>query len=167
MLKALGLVLLVCCGGGAGMLGAVRLGQERRAMERLCQMLRELSVQMRFRSPTMGELLEQLCREPAYESFRFPGLVLAGLEEGQPLCNAWRMGLEQDRAVPEDARQLLLPLGEELGASDLEGQVETLAQYRKLLEPYAEEAGARCAARQRLFCSLGFLGGLMAAILLC
>lgn len=167
MLRLAGLLLIVCCGTGTGIVAAMRLRQERTSMERLCQMLRELSVQMKFRSLSVQELLEQLCCEPAYAMFHFPVEILTAMEQGVPLCEAWRAGMQQDMVVPDTARQLLLSLGEELGASDLDGQVETLAQYRQQLEPYAEEAGKRCVQRQRLYCSLGILGGMMAAILLC
>lgn len=167
MMKLLGLFLVVCCGAGTGLLGALRLRQERTCLERLCRMLRELSVQMRFRGASVQELLEQLCRESAYDVFSFLPDILTAMEQGMPLCEAWHLGIGQDKAVPDAAKQLLLPLGEELGASDLEGQVSTLAQYRRQLESYAEEAGTRCAQRQRLYCSLGFFGGMTAAILLC
>ena len=44
--------------------------------------------------------------------------------------------------------------------------VETLAQYARQLEPYAKEAESRCCRLQRLYLSMGILGGLMAAVLL-
>lgn len=167
MMKLLGLLLVVCCGAGIGVMQAMRLRQTHRNLEQLCRMLRELSVQMAFRSLTVQELLEQLCREPAYAAFQFPVLVLSGLEQGMPLADAWESGIRQDKAIPETGKNLLLPLGEELGASDLDGQTATLSQYRRQLEPYAAEAGELCRRKQRLYCSLGVLGGFLAAILLC
>lgn len=167
MIKWLGLLLVVCCCAGLGVMQAMRLRQTCRNLEQLCRMLRELSVQMAFRSLTVQELLEQLCRESAYAAFQFPVTVCSGLEQGLPLSEAWESGLAQDSAVPEAARKLLLPLGDELGASDLEGQRATLSQYRQQLEPYTAEAGEKCRQKQRLYCSLGILGGFLAAILLC
>ena len=122
------LLLVVCSGGGIGFLYAMRLRQDRTNLERLCQMLREIAVQIAFRSLTVQELLEQLCRETAYAAFQFPVTVLSGMEQGLPLAEAWAAGIRQDKAVPEPAKKLLLPLGEELGASDLDGQAATLAQ---------------------------------------
>ena len=58
MMKWLGLLLVVCSGGGIGFLYAMRLRQERTNLERLCQMLREIAVQIAFRSLTVQELLE-------------------------------------------------------------------------------------------------------------
>ena len=143
-MKLLGLLLVVCCGAGIGVMQAMRLRQTHRNLEQLCRMLRELSVQMAFRSLTVQELLEQLCREPAYAAFQFPVLVLSGLEQGMPLADAWESGIRQDKAIPETGKNLLLPLGEELGASDLDGQTATLSQSRRQLEPYAAEAGELC-----------------------
>ena len=67
-----------------------------------------------------------------------------------PLADAWESGIRQDKAIPETGKNLLLPLGEELGASDLDGQTATLSQYRRQLEPYAAEAGELCRRKQRL-----------------
>ena len=156
MMKWLGLLRgWFAAAGGIGFLYAMQLRQERTNLERLCQMLREIAVQIAFRSLTVQELLEQLCRETAYAAFQFPVTVLSGMEQGLPLAEAWAAGIRQDKAVPEPAKKLLLPLGEELGASDLDGQAATLAQYRMQLEPYAAEAGEKCVQRQRLYCSLG------------
>ena len=88
MMKWLGLLLVVCSGGGIGFLYAMRLRQERTNLERLCQMLREIAVQIAFRSLTVQELLEQLCRETAYVAFQFPVTVLSGMEQGLPLAEA-------------------------------------------------------------------------------
>ena len=101
MMKLLGLLLVVCCGAGIGVMQAMRLRQTHRNLEQLCRMLRELSVQMAFRSLTVQELLEQLCREPAYAAFQFPVLVLSGLEQGMPLADACESGIRQDKAIPE------------------------------------------------------------------
>ena len=57
-MKLLGLLLVVCCGAGIGVMQAMRLRQTHRNLEQLCRMLRELSVQMAFRSLTVQELLE-------------------------------------------------------------------------------------------------------------
>lgn len=105
MMKWLGLLLVVCSGGGIGFLYAMRLRQERTNLERLCQMLREIAVQIAFRSLTVQELLEQLCRETAYAAFQFPVTVLSGMEQGLPLAEAWAAGIRQDKAVPEPAKR--------------------------------------------------------------
>ncbi len=167
MLKWIGLFCVVLCGAGAGWLSAMRLQQEKTAAERLCRFLRELAVQMEFRACTVQELLEALRTESAYQQFRFLNDVLLGLEAEKSLCNAWQDAIRADAAVPPAVKEILLPLGNELGVSDLSGQMETLAQYRRQLEDCFHEIAQRNAKRQRLFLSMGLLGGMMAAILLC
>ncbi len=167
MVKGFGLILLVLCGAGIGWLAAMRVRQERFSLERLCQMLRAFSVQMEFRADTVEELFEMLCAESAYAMFSFPRIILDHLSRGVSLSEAWRIGLTADGAVPEMAKEQLLPLGDELGASDIIGQVETLAQYRSRLEAQAAQQSTRAATLQRLYLSMGTLAGMMAAILLC
>jgi len=130
-------------------------------------MLREMAVQMEFRALSMQELLERLAQESSYGMFRFPAAAAQRMAQGDSVCQAWQTGLTQDKAVPEPMRRILLPLGEELGASDLAGQAETLEQYRMQLEPYTAAAAERCQRLQRLYVSMGVLCGLLLAILLC
>jgi len=104
--------------------------------------------------------------ESAYQMFSFPKQTLLLLQKGETLANAWRLALKSDGIVPEEVCLLLLPLGEELGASDLDGQVETIAQYRSLLESKTKEIGMQAQNLQKLYFRLGILGGLMAVILL-
>lgn len=167
MMKAVGLLLIVLCGGGIGALAAMRLHQERTAAERMCQLLREWAVQMSFRCSSVQELLEQLQTEAAYEMFTFPAVMLSLLSEGQPVSTAWQAGISQEKLLTEPLKKLLLPLGDELGVSDLDGQLDTLEQYRRNVTYYAEELREKSVPKQRLYFSIGALGGMMAAILLC
>lgn len=167
MIRLAGLACLVLCGGGAGWYAAMGLQRTRTAAECLSRMLREMAVQMEFRALSMQELLERLAQESSYGMFRFPAAAAQRMAQGDSVCQAWQTGLTQDKAVPESMRRILLPLGEELGASDLAGQAETLEQYRMQLEPYTAAVAERCQRLQRLYVSMGVLGGLLLAILLC
>jgi len=57
-MKFLGLILVAFCGVGVGWLFSLQKRQECVALQALCQMLREFSVQMSFCSGTVSELLE-------------------------------------------------------------------------------------------------------------
>ncbi len=166
MIKLVGLLLIALCGAGTGAVAAIRLRQERIAAERICQMLREWRVQMAFRCSSVQELLEQLQNESAYHMFLFPAIMLRKLADGQNVSAAWCAGISQEKLLTEPLKQLLLPLGDELGASDLDGQLETLEQYRHNVTCYADDLREKSSAKQRLYFSMGALGGIMAAILL-
>lgn len=166
-MKWIGLFLLVLCGAGIGFLAAKTVRQEQTAAERCCQMLREWSVQMAFRCSTVQELLEQVKNESAYGMFSFPSAILESLSKNQTVQEAWKNALEHEKVFSQNLKQLLLPLGDELGQSDLDGQLSTLAQYQLHLEQWAQQHKEKSSMRQRLYFSLGILGGLMAAILFC
>ena len=166
-MKGFGLILVVLCGAGTGWLAAMRVRQERLVLERLCQMLREFAVQMEFRASTVQEIFAQISEQTAYAIFSFPAEVLDGLRQGMQLSAAWRAGMSADRVIPAAVCEMLLPLGEALGTTDLIGQMQTLEQYRRQLEQYTAERAARTASLQRLYLSMGALGGMMAAVLLC
>ena len=167
MMKWLGLLLVVCSGGGIGFLYAMQLRQERTNLERLCQMLREIAVQIAFRSLTVQELLEQLCRETAYAAFQFPVTVLSGMEQGLPLAEAWAAGIRQDKAVPEPAKKLLLPLGVRTGS-------QRLGRTGGNAGTVSHAAGALCGGSRRKVCAAaaavlqsGAAGRTAGGVLLC
>lgn len=166
MMKWLGLLLVVCSGGGIGFLYAMRLRQERTNLERLCQMLREIAVQIAFRSLTVQELLEQLCRETAYAAFQFPVTVLSGMEQGLPLAEAWAAGSGRTRQCRNRQRNCCCRWGR-TGSQRLGRTGGNAGTVSHAAGAYAAEAGEKCVQRQRLYYSLGLLGGLLAAILLC
>lgn len=167
MCKLWGLCLVVLCGVGAGVLVALRLSRTRTALDALCQLLRALSTEMAFTTAPIQSLLSGLAMRPGYGDFSFPGCVAAALEQGETLSRAWRQSLTADGAVPGCARVLLMPLGDELGASDLAGQTRLLEQHLARLDECRQHYAASCPQRQRLALCMGTLGGLLAAILLC
>ncbi len=167
MIKLVGILLLVLSGTVAGVLAALSLrGQVYRA-ERLCQFLREWSVKMRFSCFSVPELLEQFRDVPGYAMFSFPGKILENLSPEGNLSTVWTEAIEEEQGLTAFQRELLLPLGRELGTSDIQGQLDTLQQYQQQLEPYTEQLRQNCQKKQKLYASMGLLTGLLAAVILC
>lgn len=94
----------------------------------------------------------------------------AGRLDGDGDCHAaWQYGIAQyGRAagLTSADRELLLHFGEELGRTDVEGQVENCQNCAAQLAQRLDTARQEAAAKHRLYLTLGVTGGLALALLL-
>ena len=127
--------------------------------------LEELGVLMRWNGDTLPVLIEILAERQTYAPLSF--LKRIRLEMHTSFSEAWRAAVEKEQKLPEDLYSLLLSMGESLGTSDLEGQLSTLGQYLAQLEQIYQAAWAAYRTKGKLFRSMGLLGGMSAALLLC
>ena len=120
---------------------------------------------MRWNGDTLPVLIEILAERQTYAPLSF--LKRIRLEMHTSFSEAWRAAVEKEQKLPEDLYSLLLSMGESLGTSDLEGQLSTLGQYLAQLEQIYQAAWAAYRTKGKLFRSMGLLGGMSAALLLC
>lgn len=167
MLKEIGLLLLVLCGGLCGFYAAVSVRRKQQQLVTLSALLHELEISMWCHGGTLQELLELLTQRETYRCFSFLGDTIAAMQEQASFSVAWREAVQTDAALSVDSKQLLCELGEELGTSDLYSQREILERYRSRLQQ--QEAAQREASQKKikLYQSMGLLAGMAIAILLC
>lgn len=137
------------------------------AIETAIALLGYFSDRLRYLRPTMSALVGAAgdtagLREAAY---------LAGCGErmarGEPFPEAWRAALEeQPGALGEGERELLRNLADILGAADLDSQLAALAYAERQMEHRLGLARANREKHQKLYGTLGVLGGLAVAIML-
>jgi len=165
MLKTLALALLfLACGGTGAMISRSMLVRVRE-LERSLRMVASLRSQLQFSRPPLPQMLAEVCglsQRPAFLPH-----CLARMGEGVAFPNAWRGAVESHGGpgLREEDRQLLLALGELLGASDAEGQREALLVQESLLQTQLEHSRAQRDTRGRAFFVLGLLAGLTLMIL--
>ncbi len=166
-MKLLGLLILVVCGAYAGNAASSQL-KRREALCRSVQcFLDELAVLMRCTCSPLYELMSVLNEKECFSSLTFLGTASALLRNGKPFPVAWKEGVENDKSLPSDLTELLLTLSDSLGASDLEGQLVSIERTTTRLRFIQENALESYRTKGRLYRSLGVLGGISAALLLC
>jgi len=166
MLKYLALSLLfLACGGTGAMVSRGMLARVRE-LERSLQMIASLRAQLQFSRPPLPQMLEAVCAQSQRPAF-LPH-CLARMREGVVFPYAWRASIEAHGGLGlrEEDRQQLLALGELLGASDAEGQCESLLVQEALLQTQLEQARTHRDTRGRAIFMLGILAGLTLMILL-
>jgi len=166
MLKPLALSLLfLACGGTGAMISRGMLARVRE-LERSLQMIASLRAQLQFSRPPLRQMLEAVCGQRQRPAF-LPH-CLARMREGAVFPSAWRSAVESHGGpgLREADRQLLLALGELLGAGDAEGQREALLVQESLLQTQLEHSRAQRDTKGRAIFMLGVLAGLTLMILL-
>ncbi len=82
--------------------------------------------------------------------------------------SAWEESLQTENlnALTMEDRQILADLGNVLGSTGLQGQIDQLNLLQSRLKSQWEMASQRYAINGKLYRSLGLLGGLLMVILL-
>ncbi|MDR2525338.1 MAG: stage III sporulation protein AB [Oscillospiraceae bacterium] len=158
---ALGLIFSAC--GLAGALLSRALQVRVRELEALLRLLSTLRTQMQFSRAPLEPMLSQACGQGQTPAF-LP-VCIAAMRAGAAFPAAWRESAAHGFGLRPEDRQLLLSLGELLGATDAEGQREGLLLHEELCRDLLEDARKRKESRGRSFFTLGILSGLTVVIL--
>ena len=166
-MKWAGLLLIVLTGGAIGWRQALGLRQRTAALEELLRWIRQLAAVMRYTAAPLGELLADSSLREGYPALPFLA-ALAQQADGGSFSEIWRRSIdsEQGLAFTEEDRALLLRFGDQLGQTDIEGQLAHCALYVELLEERLAEAREAQRTKGHMYATLGVSGGLALAILL-
>lgn len=167
MLKGIGLLLLVVCGGLCGFYAAANVRRKQQQLVTLSSLLHELEISMWCHGGTLQELLELLTQRETYRCFSFLRNTIVSMQEQTSFSVAWREAVQADATLPLDSKQLLCELGEELGISDLYSQREILERYRSRLQQQETAQREESQKKIKLYQSMGLLVGIAIAILIC
>ena len=164
MLKIIGAGLFILCGA---MLG----------IGRLCTLRREISVFREFdKALSLMQAELEFCARPLPELFsilsgRGEGCVSAFFESAAEKClimngsESWRMCC-MDESVPAAAAEAMLPLGDVLGAYDVQRQCGEIALARQNLFRESERLERRISEKERFWPLMGACAAGVVAILI-
>ena len=113
MLKGIGLLCLVLCGGICGFLAANRIRQKQEQLVHLAAFLHELEIRMWCHGGTLQELFQQLSEQETYQTFSFLSNTLIAMQQVS-FTEAWKTSVQADKELSPDSQQMLCELGEEL-----------------------------------------------------
>ncbi|MFR2438128.1 MAG: stage III sporulation protein AB, partial [Ruminococcus sp.] len=112
MLKGIGLLCLVLCGGICGFLAANRVRREQEQLVHLAAFLHELEIRMWCHGGTLQELFQQLSEQETYQTFSFLSNTIIAMQQVS-FTEAWKTSVQADKELSPDSRQMLCELGEE------------------------------------------------------
>lgn len=165
-LKLVGCLLLLLCTSGCGFLASWRLHRRVAQLEWYQRLLQALRCQLDYSLGEVDQLLLQLSQR---EELSSQGLLPAYLRQpaAVPFPQRWRGAVEQQQwELTNQETQLVLSLGETLGAYDLQSQQQALDALEARVQRQLQLAGEERDSRSRLYNTLGILLGLMLCLVL-
>ena len=126
----------------------------------------EMSTLIRYRAVRCKELMTELCGREAYSGFDFLQKLDTELKGGTDISEAWKISARQARFITESDREILLSTGEQLGTTDIDGQLSMLTLSAGLAEKNLMEAREESSRKGRMTLCVWVLCGIAAGIML-
>ncbi len=169
MVKLLSAFLIACSFAVIGIYLSTLEKQRVGALKNILTMLSLAETQLRYLHIPVAELMKNLSENSAVSGLRFIAVCSEMLENGAAFSLAWKNSIEEDRELkkllPETYESLVL-LGDEIGSTDLEGQLSSCGYYKQIFKAALSEREEKCRRSSKLCPSLGILLGISAAIMI-
>lgn len=134
-----------------------------RTIEELLLMIQIISTEIKFSRAPLDSIIIRLNRRNNFLHLDFIEECVSFLKD-KSFPEAWKLSVRKSSLHNSD-KQLLLSLGDNLGTSDVEGQLSNCELHRELLENNLKNAREKCVRFGKLYTSLGVLGGFLIAVL--
>lgn len=127
-----------------------------------------LKARLSFTLAEPAVILQEWTQTSSIKDLPFSSACLCLYEQGMVFPSAWEESLQTENlnALTMEDRQILADLGNVLGSTGLQGQIDQLNLLQSRLKSQREMASQRYAINGKLYRSLGLLGGLLIVILL-
>ena len=162
-MKLAGAMLLLFASVFCGISAAAQLSRKAEQIRLLRLLLTDLMNELRYTLPPVSELLRTLAGQAAYRRLSFLQTAAADAD-AFPEC--WQRALEQDSQLSAETAAVLETVGQTLGATALDGQLNSLQLCAERLACLQSDAEQTAKKKGDLYRSLGLFGGLFCVILL-
>lgn len=163
--KLLGYMMILFSSAGIGAFLGNKTGQRRNLLLLSARMIGEILSKLSFHLLPAGELMGEIAAEACFSQLNY--LRVFSQKKGQPFPQAWEEAVEEEKSeLTQEDKELILRLGDILGAFDLESQQNELSCLRHQIEQSAGFLEEQEEKERKLYPVIGPLIGLAICILL-
>jgi len=171
-LKILGAILILIATSGLGFFGGMQLSRRVRELESLRNDFVFLEMEINYNATPLPQIFKKLKSINAQDSNSLWDKLLVVLNDGEGISTeeAWRRALEifcQKSSLTKDDILILKDFGLGLGSTSRQEQLKKFKLIQELLQIRQQDALTKKQKNQRMWRSMGLLGGLALIILLC
>lgn len=162
-LKILGGFLLVLSGFSAGWFCSKKLLMRRNFFKKFLCFVSNLSTQLRYSTSDIFTLVSLSASISGLDFFEISD------ETGTPFYKVWSERVSEIPAkigLKNSDRTLLLEFGEQLGKTDVDGQLKHLELYEALFKKQLTDAENEITKKSKLYKTMGFFVGTAAALMI-
>ena len=135
-----------------------------KSIEEIMLMIQIISTEIKYCKTPLNEIVNKLSCNNDFTHLKFISKC-ENLLESQTFPSAWKRSVKESELHEAD-KQLLVSLGNNLGTSDIEGQLSNCELHKELFENNYMCAKEKCSKFGKLYTSLGLFGGVLVAVVI-
>lgn len=171
MLKLAGCACILLASSGMAYSCALSLRQKQRQAELLQDLLAAIEGEVTYSRCPLPELLWGISAQMPAPYCGILAQVSRSMEDSREadIAALWKSACGQSRAqlaLPKEAYQILLRIGEVFAYSSLESSLKLLQLSQKKLAGLTETLAAESAGKRKLYCCLCYTAGLFSILIL-
>lgn len=129
-------------------------------------MLDEMSVLMRFRALKTREMIEEISKQESLSDFIFLNILNDYIELDDDINASWKTAALRAFFLNESDKSILLSVGEQIGSTDIDGQLSMLTLNKTLaqrnLQQAENEYRTKGKTMRTVWCICGLAAGIIA-----
>lgn len=144
-------------------------GKKTEILGNIVMMLGVIGTQLRYSHQPLLTMMRFLEANETLRSLGFVSECRRMVESGEPFRESWKKSIENEKdlcSLIPDSLPYLVQFGENLGTTDLEGQLSCCKYYEHIFCKALEEKEEQSKKYSKLFPTLGIMLGVTAAILI-
>lgn len=103
-------------------------------MKKIVLMLDEMATLIRFRAVRTKEMIEEISNHESFSNFIFMNILVDCLELDDDINSSWRTAAARTAFLNEGDKAILVGVGEQIGGTDIDGQLSMLELSKTLAE---------------------------------
>lgn len=148
---------------------AVSAGMKTRILqlEKLTAMINEMEILIRFRAMRVSELINELSSQEVFRNFLFLNILNECMnDESMNVNECWCIAAKKSVFLSDSDKRILYNIGEQLGSTDIDGQLSMLVMNKALAQRNLIEAEEEFRIKGKMFRNVWGLCGIAAGIML-
>lgn len=134
--------------------------------ENCIALIRAISAELRCTLAPVSRLIESVAGRSQFANLDFLQMTSQLCLQGYSFNKAFSQAIAKSACLNTEDKEILAPLSEVLGSTDLEGQLSSLELTESLLQQSLKKARIRRESHSRLYTTAGILAGVAFAIVM-
>lgn len=134
-------------------------------LKKFVLMLDEMAILIRFRAIRTKEMIEEISNHESFSNFIFLNILVDCLELDDDINTSWRTAASRTVFLNEGDKAILMGVGEQIGSSDIDGQLSMLELSKTLAERNLINAEDEYRTKGKMLRTVWCLCGLAAGIM--
>ena len=135
-------------------------------LKKLLQMLDEMSILIQYKAMRTKELIAEIGKHDGFKDLIFLEILNESLELEEDINIGWKSAVKRTFFLSNDDKDILLNVGEQIGNTDVNGQLSMLELNKSMIERNLAQAEMDYKIKGKMFRTVWGMCGLAAGIIM-